>query len=148
MTGNLLFHTYQDLHMEKEPAHVVHNQPIRKANDGENASFVQSVTRTILFFKMEGNKRSPFRKNKRKGEVPSFAFLEGTIDYVILVVFIIKFALAIKQHPIFEMCWSERKNLSMREMKTLYHVKCARTIFYSLVTMHQRTLFLCTATRE
>ena len=33
MTGNLLFHTYQDLHMEKEPAHVVHNQPIRKAND-------------------------------------------------------------------------------------------------------------------
>ena len=55
MTGNLLFHTYQDLHMEKEHAHVVHNQPIRKANDGENASFVQSVTRTILFFKMEGN---------------------------------------------------------------------------------------------
>ena len=129
MTGNLLFHTYQDLHMEKEPAHVVHNQPIRKANDGENASFVQSVTRTILFFKMEGNKRSPFRKNKRKEEVPSFAFLEGIIDYVILAVFIIKFALAIKRLPIFEMCWSERKNLSMREMKTFYHVKCARTIF-------------------
>ena len=95
MTGNLLFHTYQDLRMEKEPAHVVHNQRIRKANDGENALFVQSVTRTILLFKMGGNKRLPSRKNKRKEENPSFAFLEGTIDDVILAVFIIKFALAI-----------------------------------------------------